>query len=68
MSRESVRELLARAEREPLFRQLLETNGYVVLAGYALTAEEIAAARRWDLPALRRLAGDADDAPTGAGA
>ncbi len=64
MSREAVKEILARAEREPEFRQIMETNGYVVLEGYDLTAEEIDAAQRWDLPALRRLAGDGADGAT----
>ncbi len=68
MSRESVQELLARVEREPTFRTIMETNGYVALAGYDLTAEEADAAQRWDLPALRRLAGDSTEPPTDAGA
>lgn len=57
VSRESVREILTRAEREPGFRQIMETNGYVALEGYDLTPEELDVAQRWDLPALRRLAG-----------
>lgn len=57
MSREAVREILERAEREPEIREMLETNGYVVLEGYDLTPEELDAATRWDLTALRRLAG-----------
>ena len=57
MSRESLREILTRAEREPEFRRMMETNGYVILEGYDLTAEEIDAAQRWDLPTLRRMAG-----------
>ena len=56
MSRDAVREILTRAEQEPEFRQIMETNGYVVLEGYDLTPEEIDAAQRWDVPALRRLA------------
>jgi len=41
---------------------MLETNGYVVLEGYDLTPEELDAAERWDVPALRALAGlDPDD-------
>ena len=68
MSRQSVRELLARAEREPTFRAIMETNGYVALAGYDLTAEEAAAAQHWDLPTLRRLAGYTTTAPTDEGA
>ncbi len=68
MSRESVQELLARAEREPTFRAIMETNGYVALVGYELTAEESDAAQRWDLPALRRLAGETEESPTGVGA
>ncbi len=67
MSPEVVQELLARAEREPTFRAIMETNGYVALAGYALTAEESDAAQRWDLPALRRLAGETEESPTDAG-
>lgn len=39
---------------------MLETNGYVILEGYDLTTAEIDAAQRWDLPALRRLAGLAE--------
>lgn len=62
MSREAVREILARAEREPEIRAMMETNGYVVLEGYDLTPEELDAAERWDVPALRALAGlDPDD-------
>ncbi len=62
MSREAVREILARAEREPEIRTMMETNGYVVLEGYDLTPEELDAAERWDVPALRKLAGlDPDD-------
>lgn len=57
MSRESLREILTRAEREPEFRRMMETNGYVVLEGYDLTAEEIDVAQRWDLPTLRLMAG-----------
>ncbi|MDP9375145.1 MAG: hypothetical protein M3Q65_22385 [Chloroflexota bacterium] len=57
MSREALREILQRAEAEPGFRQIMETNGYVALEGYELTEEERDAAQRWDLPALRRLAG-----------
>ena len=68
MSRESVRALLARAELEPAFRAIMETNGYVALAGYDLTAEEADAAQRWDLPALRRLADETAEPPTGVGA
>ncbi|HEY8597808.1 MAG TPA: hypothetical protein VIL85_05215 [Thermomicrobiales bacterium] len=68
MSRESVQALLARAEREPTFRAIVETNGYVALAGYDLTAEESDAAQRWDLPALRRLAGQTEKPSTDAGA
>jgi hypothetical protein len=64
MSRDAVREILSRAEREPEFRQIMETNGYVVLEGYDLTPEEIDAAQRWDLPALRRLAGLAPEGTT----
>lgn len=64
MSRAAVREILERAEREPEFRQIMETNGYVVLEGYDLTAEEIDAAQRWDLPTLRRLASDDAGAAT----
>lgn len=64
MSRAAVREILERAEREPEFRQIMETNGYVVLEGYDLTAEELDAAQRWDLPTLRRLAGDDAGAAT----
>ncbi len=45
----------------------METNGYVALAGYDLTAEEAAAAQRWDLLALRRLAGATAEPPTEAG-
>lgn len=60
MSRKTLREILARAEREPGFRQIMETNGYVALEGYDLTAEERDAAQRWDLPTLRRLAGLAE--------
>ena len=62
MSREAVREILERAEREPEIRTMLETNGYVVLEGYDLTPEELDAAERWDLPALRALAGLDPDA------
>lgn len=65
MSREAVKEILARAEQEPEFRQIMETNGYVVLEGYDLTEEEIDAAQRWDLPALRRLVGDDAGEDTG---
>ncbi len=62
MSREAVREILERAEREPELREMMETNGYVVLEGYDLTPEELDAAERWDVPALRTLAGlDPDD-------
>ena len=57
MSREALREILQRAEAEPGFRQIMETNGYIALEGYELTNEERNAAQRWDLPALRRLAG-----------
>lgn len=57
MSRDAVREILTRAEQEPEFRQIMETNGYVVLEGHDLTPEEIDTAQRWDLPALRRLVG-----------
>ena len=57
MSRESLRAILARAEREPAFRQMMEANGYVALAGYDLTAEEIEATQHWDLLTLRRMAG-----------
>lgn len=56
MSREAVREILTRAKREPDFLRMMETNGYVILAGYDLTAEEIDAAQRRDLPALRQMA------------
>ncbi len=57
MSREALREILQRAEAEPGFRQIMETNGYVALEGYELTEEERDAAQRWDLPVLRHLAG-----------
>lgn len=57
MSRDAVREILTRAEQAPDFRQIMETDGYVVLEGYDLTPAAIDAARHWDLPALRRLAG-----------
>lgn len=67
MSRESLQALLARAEREPAFRPILETNGYVALASYTLTVEEADAAQRWDLPTLWRLA-DETESSTGAGA
>ena len=61
MSREALREIVLRAAREPEFRQIMETNGYVVLEGYDLTTEERDAARRWDLAELRRLAGLDDE-------
>ena len=61
MSREALREIVLRAEREPEFRQIMETNGYVVLEGSDLTAEERDAAQRWDLAELRRLAGLDDE-------
>ncbi len=57
MSREALREILQRAEAVPRFRQIMETNGYIALESYELTNEERNAAQRWDLPALRRLAG-----------
>ncbi len=63
MSREALREILRRAEEEPGFRRIMETNGYVALEGYELTDEERDAAQRWDLPALHRLAG-LDEAPS----
>lgn len=62
MSSDAVRALLARAAADPAFRAIVETNGYVALTAYDLSAEELAAARRWDLEVLRRLA-----APTGRG-
>jgi hypothetical protein len=68
MSRKSVRARLTRAEQDPTFRTLMETNGYVALAGYDLTADEADAAQRWDLFALRRLAEDSQESTTGVGA
>lgn len=64
MSRDAVREILARPEQEPESRQIMATNGYVGLEGYDLTPEEIDAAQRWDLPLLRRMAGLATEGRT----
>lgn len=57
MSHDAVREFPTRAEQAPAFRQIIETDWYVVLGGADLTPTAIDAARRWNLPALRRLAG-----------
>ena len=68
MGRESVQALLTRTEQDPAFRAIMETNGYIVLAGYDLTVEEADAAQRWDLSALRRLAEDSKESSTVVGA